>query len=146
MVDSYAEGEEGVLSVNGGTLVGLKGPKRLAITSTIRYLVVRTADAQRGPFKVTTRGWMHTIYEDGREVFAYHWHPLSDSHVTVPHLHAHWAPDRLHVPTGRVLLEDLLRVAEDLGAEPDDKDKWNAVDQENRESFARGATWGVTPV
>jgi hypothetical protein len=47
-------------------------------------------------------------------LFAYHWHPTGASPVTWPHLHVldpASALRKVHLPTGRISLEEVLRLA-----------------------------------
>jgi hypothetical protein len=142
--DCHEEGSEGVLALNRGEPTVLNGGSGLSIEVSLRYVVIKDDDPARGPWKVSTRGWMHELTnKDGREVAAWHWHPVSKSHVLVPHLHV--PPLKAHYPTGRVMIEDVLAFAADQGAEPNDPKTWAKVDQANRDAFRRGATWGVNP-
>jgi hypothetical protein len=62
---------------------------------------------------------------EGREIL-YHWHPQGLSTVTFPHVHiraggqlADTSIDEAHFPTGRVALEDVLRLAiREFGVSP----------------------------
>jgi hypothetical protein len=76
----------------------------------------------------------------------YHWHPISISawHEVRPHLHCPAVP-KGHIPTGRVVIEDVLNLAVQHGAKPNNMRRWKELDKLNREKFARGATWGVGP-
>jgi hypothetical protein len=51
----------------------------------------------------------HLTDEHGRELLAWHWHPATSPH---PHLHISAGPidRRIHVPTGRVSLESVIRL------------------------------------
>lgn len=77
--------------------------------------------------------------ESGRELLSYHWHPSGPSRIIGPHLHVHadiqlgtaWLP-KVHVPTGPVALQDVLRVLlEELGVEPI-RDDWELVLESTR--------------
>lgn len=141
-VDQYKPGPEGVLALNDGASVRLNGSDRVELSVTMRYLIVKTDDEMRGPWKVTITGWMYTLYShEGTALAEYHWHPISDSHVVAPHLHIAGKAKR-HYPTGRVLIEDVLSLATEHGAEPIDPKKWAKRDAANRAAFLRGATWG----
>jgi hypothetical protein len=43
------------------------------------------------------------------------------------------------------MIEDVLNLAVQHGAEPNDMTRWKEIDKLNREKFARGATWGAGP-
>jgi hypothetical protein len=61
-------------------------------------------------------GWRYRIDRaDGRELFAYHWHPVGRSHETRPHLHISGRTDPAelgdaHFPTGPITLADVVRL------------------------------------
>ena len=76
-------------------------------------------------------------------IVAYHWHPISDSHAKHPHVHVTELGDKRHFPTGRILVEDVLQLAIDLGAKPRDETKWTRIAERNRTNCALGATWGT---
>jgi len=71
-------------------------------------------------------------------------YPISKSHEMRPHLHCS-AVNKGHIPTGRVIIEDVLNLAVQHGAKPNSVTRWKELDKLNREKFARGATWGVGP-
>jgi hypothetical protein len=71
---------------------------------------------------------------DDREILAYHWHPDGASQVRTPHLHLGPAAEvgrraltTAHLPTGRVGLGAMVRLAiEDFAVAPIRRD-WNSV-------------------
>jgi len=108
----------------------------------MRYVVRPSADGASDPRKVTTTGWIDELLDHrGSSLAAHHWHPISSSHVTTPHLHVPGEAKR-HFPTGRVLIEDILTLAMELGAAPTDPGKWRAREAANRAAFREDATWG----
>ena len=79
---------------------------------------------------------------------AWHWHPmsnLSEDASPWPHLHAYGARDtltlhKLHLPTGRVSLEAVVRfLIEDLDVAPRRTD-WRAVLRRHEERFRQTLT------
>lgn len=145
--DTYKPDTDGVLVLNGGDVAKLHGGAKIGLSVSMRYRIIPTDDADRGPWKVTTTGYMYELLQidDGKSLFEYHWHPISKSHETLPHLHCS-ALGKGHIPTGRVMIEDVLNLAVQHGATPNSVERWDEVNRLNRESFARGATWGVGPV
>ncbi|KUH82205.1 MULTISPECIES: hypothetical protein [unclassified Mycobacterium] len=141
--DSYKPAVEGVLTFNDGKIVKLLGNK-VGLSVSMRYRIVQTDDPGRGPWKVTTVGYMYELQLDGKTLYDYHWHPISASHEVRPHLHCS-AVGKGHIPTGRVMIEDVLNLAVHHGAKPRNATQWNTLDKLNREKFARGATWGIGP-
>lgn len=140
--DTYKPDVLGLLVFNGGEVVKLAN--KVGLRVTMQYRIAESDDAVRGPWKVRTAGYMYGLRVDGEKLYDYHWHPISKSHEERPHLHCA-AVGKSHVPTGRVMIEDVLNLAIELGAEPNDRTRWKELDQLNREKFARGATWGVGP-
>ena len=83
----------------------------LAIRMVQQYRVVRASGA-RGPFKVQTMAYSYAIEDASddseREILAYHWHPDGPGDaIRTPHLHVAGAHERLHLPTGRVSVEQV---------------------------------------
>jgi len=106
---------------------------------------------ERGSWRVSTTGYSCSLQDlQGKEFLSYHWHPEGRSAVAYPHLHvgaASGIPAKglitpgAHLPTGRVALEDLLRLAiEQLGVTPQRPD-WSAVLDECQEAFEASQTW-----
>jgi hypothetical protein len=143
--DSYKPDVEGVLTFNGGKIVTLRGGgNKVGLSVSMRYGIVETDEPGRGPWKVSTTGYMYELQLDGKTLYDYHWHPISESHEVRPHLHCA-AVGKGHIPTGRVMIEDVLNLAVEHGAKPNNATRWKELDRLNREKFARGATWGVGP-
>lgn len=142
--DTYKPDTVGILTFNGGEVVKLRGSNKIGLCVSMHYRIVKVDDAERGPWKVSTVGYMYGLRINGAKLYDYHWHPISQSHEDRPHLHCA-AVGKGHIPTGRVMIEDVLNLAIELGAEPNDGARWKDLDQLNREKFARGATWGVGP-
>lgn len=87
---------------------------------------------------------MYTVLRDGSELLAYHWHPEVPSRYRDPHLHARLATledFRPHLPTGLVLLEDVIAfLITELGARPL-RDDWEIVLAEARGRAREWAAW-----
>jgi len=79
---------------------------------------VEETEGERGPWKVSTLAYYHSLEDEaGREFVAYQWHPEQGS-IDLPHLHigtgvgaSLGSVHKYHFPTGRVSLEDVLRLA-----------------------------------
>lgn len=138
--DSFSVEKSGVLTLNKSAHVPLFGGALVTLNVTLRYQIVQTDDELRGPWKVQTLDYWYDLRRAGHSVVEYHWHPLSGE--TRPHLHC-TKIIKGHIPTGRVMIEDVLNLAIELGAKPRDADRWAELDRINRERFARGATWGA---
>jgi len=94
-------------------------------------------DRFEGEWKVATRGYLYDLAIEmpsgrvTRELASWHWHPPGRAR---PHLHVyaeHPIPGvsfrRLHLPTGRVAFEEIVRLLiDELDVRPD-RDDWEAV-------------------
>jgi hypothetical protein len=147
-VDSYDEDVEGVLTFNRADDVRLPGESHIHLSVLMRYRIIQLESPpdSRKPWKVTTTHWAYELKDrDLSWIVQYHWHPSLTPDIAFPHMHHAKDTVRCHLPTGRVLLEDVLRFAVELGAEPVDHDKWADVSRKNVENFAKSATWGLPP-
>lgn len=144
-------GKPHALLWNGGLPVSLKTKDaRIGLELAMRYEIVHVPDQERGPFTVSTRGYLYSIRSaDGAEVLSYHWHPFGSSSIAWPHLHigaVALAADGLitrkaHLPTARVSLEQVIRVCIlELGANPL-RDDWQQVLTDSEDLFKLGRTW-----
>ena len=94
--------------------------------ATLHYRIVE-AEGERGPWKVRGAGYDYAIRQDEDELVTYHWHPEQHTGVTWPHLHVGTAAlagggllsRKSHLPSRRIALEQVLRLAVELGAEPE---------------------------
>ena len=81
----------------------------------LRYRLMETTVPSR-QWVVRLEDYSYSLTDpDGREFFAYHWHPVGRSWVTWPHLHLGPALGQLspsatqaHFPTGPVAIEDVI--------------------------------------
>lgn len=72
-------------TINGGEGVALSDGQRLL--ASMRYELIEDA-SEKGPWRATTRGYMYSVHgQDGAELLAAHWHPLSPGPHKEPHLH-----------------------------------------------------------
>lgn len=92
---------------------------------------------------MTITAYMYIVDDHrGREVFSYHWQP-SHPEVKFPHLHVEpHAFKKAHFPTGRISLEEVLRLLiTDFGVQPLRSD-WDKVLAKTHQKFATYRTWG----
>lgn len=99
-------------------------------------------------------GYMYSVDgQDGRELIAYHWHPVGASHFKAPHLHIGTpalAPSGVftagsHFPTGRLSLERFIRfVITDLRVPPH-RASWDKDLQLSEGVFEVYRSWSTTP-
>jgi len=92
----------------------------------LRYSIIR-ASKPPGEWVIRPDEYIYSLRNEADDEFlAYHWHPTIGSRVRHPHLHirdvalsADSPLRRVHVATGRVVLEDVIQTAiEELGVQP----------------------------
>lgn len=133
---------------NPAPLRAVPPAQRMRLGIKIQYRIVES----EGPFpwRVRTAAYKYTIEtDDGREVLAYHWHPASNSPVTFPHAHLGSIvlkrdgviDHKDHLPTGRVPLQQVVRLAiVDFGAKPLRSD-WSDVLADTEAAFRLERSW-----
>ena len=135
------------LVLGDGDRVRLQGEPTLYLSLSQRYRIVEAAE-ERGPWKITTAGYFYEIADsDCREIVTFQWHPSGASPVTTPHLHlgsgAQVHHERLgdcHIPTSRVSIEQVIRLAIDLGAKHL-RDDWDDVLAMSQAAHEHWRTW-----
>lgn len=133
----------------------MRGPEGdiLTLDLSLQYEIVHIPhDRDRGPYKVSTRGYMHAVHTiDGAEVIEFHWHPHGKSDVLDPHMHmgsTQLQPDSVitkkqHIPAPRMSVEGVLRFCiEQIGVEPLRQD-WSPVLADSEDLFRMWASWGA---
>lgn len=138
----------GILTVNRSQPLPLKstGPQ-VDITCSISYEIRQASDPVDGLWRVSTLSYIHTVTLDEELAVEFHWHPDDGSNVWYPHIHPRLAGsgrDRggMHIPSGRVLIEDVLIFAHERGAMPL-KDDWEGIVSRIKQRIAHEATWGA---
>jgi hypothetical protein len=126
------------------------GRPALAVRITQRYQIVRAA-GRRGPWKVQTVGYWYTLEDrEGQEIIAYHWHPAETPHILYPHMHAEQGGNGLielqkaHLPTGRIAVEEFLRLLIETFAVRPRRVDWNRILRETQAEFEKWRTWPRT--
>lgn len=114
-----------------------------------KYRIIK-ASGPSGRWKVCTAAYHYQLRDDQKnEILAYHWHPDGATLMAEPHLHLKRAKQKIgraklgeiHIPTGRVVLEDFLQLLiEVVGVQPIRKD-WKRVLRETRGLFREWKTW-----
>jgi hypothetical protein len=130
----------GVLTFNDEESFPLDAHSNVTLSMTMHY-EIREDDTGRGPWKVSTTGWVYALRAKTGDTVEYHWHPVSDSHSTEPHVHVNDA--KAHLPTGRILIEEILDLGIEMGAVCGNLAKWTDLRMLNRQNFELGATWGT---
>lgn len=144
-VMAFLRTEGGHLRENSAPL-GRRPTLLLSLRHQYRFVHV-PEDVERGPWAVTTLGYSYELLDKNEQrVVAYHWHPdpsIPATYPAFPHLHigrlfAHpglpadfrvhaSALVRAHLPTDRISIESILRLAiRELGVEPLNE-RWERV-------------------
>lgn len=114
----------------------------LRLLVVLRYWIIQAANSP-GAWAVQLATDDYELLDDlDREILAYQWHPQGRSSVTWLHVHLGpaagdlWRPlSRAHLPTGRIAVQDVLRLAiRDFGVPPRRAD-WAAVLERTRRTL-----------
>ena len=98
---------------------------------------------------MTTVAYHYTLQEaEGAEILSCQWHPGAPNSVRFPHLHIRQAAgpgreelQRAHLPTGRVALENFVRLLiVDFGVPPE-KDNWEGELAKSLAEFEEDRSW-----
>lgn len=142
------------IALNEGDPVTLRGAIPLALTVLQQYRIVETPYPDRGPWTVATTAYLYSLEsiadvpERRTEFVSYHWQPQGGAGAPYPHLHIGEAAigaaiqvgsrylHRMHFPTGRIAVEDVIRLAiVEFGATPLRGD-WDIVLTETRAAYS----------
>ena len=136
-----------VATIGRGEPVPLSGDSDISLVLRHQYRVVEDT-VPHGPWKVSTAGYYYILCESSSdtEILGYHWHPGVEP--SFPHLHleagARAGREELaktHLPTGRVALEDVLRLAiTGFGVTPLRTD-WSEILDTTQAAYQEWRTW-----
>ncbi len=110
------------------------------------YHIVK-GEGFRGKWRARISAWHYTLLDGDHELLVYHWHPKIEG-VAEPHLHAN-LHDRCspaltansHVPTGRIALEQFIRMLIDECEVEPIRNDWPAVLDSGQTHFEKHRTW-----
>jgi hypothetical protein len=146
----HAEGEQQTAHFQSGfAILDRRDSLTLSLELYHRF-VVRKAEGERGPWTASTVEYVYELSDESDNLIAaWHWHPgtmrPADA-VQWPHMHAqgsHARPTlhRLHLPTGRVSLEAVVRfLIIDLDVIPR-REYWSAILDRHESAFHRVRSW-----
>ena len=131
-----------------GGPVRLQGSVGLWLVVRHHYRIVE-APGPRGPWKVSTVGYLYSLRDaEDRDIISYHWHPAGRSDVTFPHRHlgagarvGHRHLANAHLPTGRIALEDVLRLAITAFSVRPLRSDWAEVLDGTQATYEEWRTW-----
>jgi hypothetical protein len=145
---NYEADQPHAVTLGGGDPIPLDAERDLALRISLQYRIV-PAESPRGPFKATITAYSYIVEEQaGAELLAYQWHPDARGARPWPHLHFRAAGQvgdpawsKIHFPTGRVALEEVLRLLlDEMGVHPRRED-WRERLQETQRKFEQFRTW-----
>jgi hypothetical protein len=134
------------------------GPAGLFLSVAHVFAIVEAVPARtRRQWRVTSRMYEYSLLDlDETELLVYHWQP--DADPAYPHIHVSAALrartsaleekqsidlDRLHLPTGRVSLEAVVRMLiTEFGIAPR-RSNWQEVLKQTEAIFREDATWRI---
>lgn len=129
------------------TITFFKNPIQLSDSPYSLFLIQHfmiVGNAKEKYFKVKTQKYSYAIesHRDKQEVIAFHWDPESRVvHYAHTHVDLHRVQKKLHVPTGRVPIEDVIWFCiQELGVTPLHRN-WKNIILEAREAFMKYKTW-----
>ena len=122
--------------------------------------------ASRQPSRVSTAAYLYGLHDKyGREIMAYHWHPGLAGQVRTAYPHLHVGPGavellllitaqrspqhnalraefhRIHIPTRRIALEDIIRLTIEQFQVVPAPPGWDHTLQTSRDHFTSTRTW-----
>lgn len=145
----YQVGDEYTLTLREGDPVRLTGTN-IAISISQYFRPIKDERKDYGPYRVSTTAYYYTVEDvNGPEVLAYHWHPEAPNSKTLhPHVHlqqgAQVKRQELageHLPTGRVAVEDFIRLLIELFGVTPRNANWRAVLDRTTERFRTYKSW-----
>ncbi|MDQ3702734.1 MAG: hypothetical protein M3442_17690 [Chloroflexota bacterium] len=145
----HASPQPHTLTLGGsGDAVRLRGPEQLALSVVQYYRIISDPQDARA-WRVSTAGYVYQLLEivrPPRVIIGYHWHPVNTLDKPFPHVHLYSAAaplsGRMHLPCGRIALEDVLRFAVyELEIEPLRPD-WHEILNRTQAAFEATRTWG----
>jgi hypothetical protein len=124
--------------------------RRLALKLIQQYRIIEHG-GPRGPWRVAIAAYYYTVEdarEPGHEIFAYHWHPHERTAIHYPHFHLYQGAGdisdtvrKAHFPTGRMAVEDVLRLLITQFEVIPLRDDWQSVLDRTSAAYEEWRTW-----
>ena len=121
-------------------MFSVSGSSDLLVETSMNFRIIRDNRPNMGPFRVTITAYNYMIMDaEETEILAYHWH--SEAGLTYPHLHVTKLGKKYHLPTGRVSLEQVIRLLlNDFQVQPR-KQHWSKILNRTQTIFERYRSW-----
>jgi hypothetical protein len=145
----YASATPFPLTLSDGLPVALGRGTNLAVQVSQQYRVIENPNSRK-PWQVRTAAYHYTLrdHREEAEILSYQWHPNVPDSVTYPHLHLESAAglsrsefEQAHLPTGRVIIEDFVRLLIDDFGVPAARDDWEQALEKSRAEFDADRSW-----
>lgn len=143
----YVRAEPHLALIGDGAPVELQGESNVSLVVRHHYRIVEDS-GPRGPWKVSTVGYLYSLKDSvhDQDIISYHWHPYTPP--SYPHFHlgagaSIGRPEivKAHLPTGRIALENVLRLAlNDFHVTPLKKD-WQEILNRTQLGHETWRTW-----
>lgn len=141
-------GDERLLLYEPPIKLNRKSGKALYMAVTQVYKIVPFEKE----FKTQTSSYTYELLAQGdngpEAVVEFHWHPGQTQNLKWPHLHvnancADGGLERVHFPTGRMAIEDFLKLLiRDFGVKPRlPYEQWKEILTRNKREFSTSASW-----
>lgn len=139
------------LTINRGLPVPLNRRVKVAVAQISLFMSMAVRAVGGGhDWRISTIQYIFAIRDGEQKILSYHWHPDNED-VRFPHLHLDQGASvgrtelaSAHLPTGRVLIEDVVYLLiKDFNVER--ADDWEARLATTRARFAESHTWGASP-
>lgn len=141
------------LVLQSGDAVPLSGDSRISISVSQQFSLIKDDRQDYGPYRVSTSAYSYVMEEiDGPEILAYHWHPRGVG-KGFPHLHLKSGAkvqrpeltrsrgESSHIPTGRVAIEEFVRLLIECFNVPPRKSNWEDELKETKQKFDEFKNW-----
>ncbi len=116
---------------------------RLQLRQQYRLVHNTTAVRTEERWHVSTTAYQYRLDGERGEVLSWHWHPAAG--VSYPHVHVSGDVSpltrRMHLPTGRVSIESVLRLLLAEWGVPPRRDDWSQVLGEAESGFLEHRRW-----
>lgn len=148
-LDRASDDDYSLLFRNRSIVLKRQNLPSLNLTCAQRFSIIPDPrEGFEGEWKANTLAYIYTVENSDGEMFSWHWHPFSSSARPEPHLHVRGSAaefgnslHKVHIPTGRVAFEDVVRfLIADLGVKHGRRD-WDSVLAESIFRFRKYRTW-----
>lgn len=121
----------------------LRCESSLYFDAGLEYQIIKDSRPDYGHYRINTLAYTYILTgEDDKEIFAYQWQPKGK--VKTLHLHLAWLGRKFHFPTGRISIEQVIRLLiTEFKAKPRQQHKtdWHRILDYTQGRFERFRSW-----